>query len=67
MVSPEQRQSARPTLAIDVGGGTEEILLWQLDIPLDHRKAADWQVRVWHPEGRMQYVVSAGGTEKDFR
>jgi hypothetical protein len=39
----------------------------QLDIPLDHRKAADWQVLVWHPEGRMQYIVSAGGTEKDYR
>lgn len=39
----------------------------QLDIPLDHRKAADWQVRVWHPAGRLQYIVSAKGLEKDYR
>jgi hypothetical protein len=39
----------------------------QMDIPLDHTKAADWQVRVWHPDGRLQYIVSAGGMEKDYR
>lgn len=36
MVSPEQRQSAKPTLAIDVGGGTQDVLLWQPDIPLEN-------------------------------
>jgi hypothetical protein len=39
----------------------------QMDIPLDNRKASDWQVRVWHTDGRMQYIVSAGGVEQDYR
>jgi hypothetical protein len=39
----------------------------QWNVPLDHRKAADWQVRVWHPEGRMLYSVSSKGLAKDYR
>ena len=39
----------------------------QIEVPQDHGKAADWQVRVWHPDGRLLYVVSAKGLQKDFR
>ncbi len=39
----------------------------QWDVPLDHRKAADWQVRVWHPQGRLLYIVSPKGMETDYR
>ena len=28
--------NAKPTLAIDVGGGTQDILLWQPDVPLEN-------------------------------
>lgn len=39
----------------------------QVDVPLDHRRATDWQVRVWHPEGRLIYTLSAQGMQKDYR
>ena len=32
----ESEQNARPTLAIDVGGGTQDILLWKPDITLEN-------------------------------
>lgn len=47
--------------------GAEAPAPLQMDVPLDHRKAADWQVRVWHPEGRLLFMVSAKGMQKDFR
>jgi uncharacterized protein (DUF1786 family) len=36
MPSTEREHNARPTLAIDVGGGTQDILLWQPDVPLEN-------------------------------
>ncbi len=39
----------------------------QIDVPLDHSKAADWQVRVWHLEGRLLYLVGPQGMQKDYR
>jgi len=39
----------------------------RLNVPLDHRAAGDWQVMVWHPEGRKVFVVSAQGVASDFR
>ena len=37
MSSPNKRSTeAKPTLAIDVGGGTQDILLWQPDVPLEN-------------------------------
>jgi uncharacterized protein (DUF1786 family) len=36
MVSDKSHRPARPTLAIDVGGGTQDILLWQPDTPIEN-------------------------------
>ncbi len=36
MVSDKSHRSARPTLAIDVGGGTQDILIWQPDVPIEN-------------------------------
>jgi uncharacterized protein (DUF1786 family) len=36
MVSDKSHRSARPTLAIDVGGGTQDILIWQPDVPVEN-------------------------------
>jgi len=36
MTSPVAHRTARPTLAIDAGGGTQDILLWQPDVPLEN-------------------------------
>jgi uncharacterized protein (DUF1786 family) len=37
MSSPNKRSTeAKPTLAIDAGGGTQDILLWQPDVPLEN-------------------------------
>ena len=47
--------------------GVEVPASLQIEVPQDNRKAADWQVRVWHPDGRLLYVVSAKGLQKDFR
>jgi hypothetical protein len=38
-----------------------------IEIPLDNRKAMDWQVRVWHPDGRLLFIVNAKGLQKDYR
>ena len=32
----KQSRNQRPTLAIDVGGGTQDILLWQPDVPIEN-------------------------------
>ncbi len=32
----KRRKEPRPTLAIDVGGGTQDVLLWQPDVPLEN-------------------------------
>jgi hypothetical protein len=39
----------------------------RLEVPPDHRQPGDWRVRVWHPEGRKVYLVSASGVEEDYR
>ena len=39
----------------------------QVEVPLDHRRADDWQVRVWHPQGRKLYLASAQGVSETFR
>lgn len=39
----------------------------KIEVPLDNRKAANWQVRVWHPEGRLLYIVSQKGLQQDYR
>ena len=39
----------------------------QLEVPLDHRKSDDWQVRVWHPEGRLLYILGPQGVQQDYR
>ena len=36
MPSSRPQPNARPTLAIDVGGGTQDILLWQPDVPIEN-------------------------------
>jgi uncharacterized protein (DUF1786 family) len=36
MLPKKQSRVARPTLAIDVGGGTQDILLWQPDVSLEN-------------------------------
>ena len=47
--------------------GVEVPASLQIQVPQDNRKATDWQVRVWHSDGRLLYVVSAKGLQKDFR
>ena len=36
MVPDKSHRPVRPTLAIDVGGGTQDILLWQPDTPIEN-------------------------------
>jgi uncharacterized protein (DUF1786 family) len=36
MSSNKPQPNARPTLAIDVGGGTQDILLWQPQVPMEN-------------------------------
>jgi uncharacterized protein (DUF1786 family) len=36
MPSSRPQPNAKPTLAIDVGGGTQDILLWQPDVPIEN-------------------------------
>jgi hypothetical protein len=39
----------------------------RLEVPPDHREPGNWRVRVWHPEGRKIYLVSASGMTEDYR
>lgn len=48
-------------------GGVEVPSPLEIEVPLDNRKADNWQVRVWHPDGRLLYIVSAKGLQQDYR
>jgi len=44
-----------------IAGGLKIPAPLKLQVPPDHEKAPDWQVRLWHPEGTQVFTISAAG------
>ena len=55
------RLKAKLTPEALMAGGAKIPAPIQMQVPPDHEKAPDWQVRLWHPEGAQVFTISAAG------